>query len=316
MRSDKYNDVKPNQIVSEEVAVEPKGVAEVDTSESLNRGKKAKKAKSKVKKKKKNRAVDWAFRVIIFCLVCVILISGYKVGTALYNYYHSRSGFKEVAKEAKVDPNQFTGIVDFAALRKQNPDVVGWIYQKDTIINYPIMRGNNNDIYLHTDIKKKYSVSGSIFMDYRNSADFSDFNTIVYGHHMHDGSMFKSLRGYTKENDYYDSHKTFELITPDAKYHLQVFASYITPATSDAYKNSFNSEAEKQAFINYARTNSKISVEGVNISTKDRIVTLSTCAYDFDEARYVVVCKMIPWTKAEVRAGEKLQAKIDKQNGK
>ena len=88
MRSDKYNDVKPNQIVSEEVAVEPKGVAEVDTSESLNRGKKAKKAKSKVKKKKKNRAVDWAFRVIIFCLVCVILISGYKVGTALYNYYH------------------------------------------------------------------------------------------------------------------------------------------------------------------------------------------------------------------------------------
>ena len=81
--------------------------------------------------------------------------------------------------------------------------------------------------HLHTDIKKKYSVSGSIFMDYRNSADFSDFNTIVYGHHMHDGSMFKSLRGYTKENDYYDSHKTFELITPDAKYHLQVFASYI-----------------------------------------------------------------------------------------
>ena len=158
MRSDKYNDVKPNQIVSEEVAVEPKGVAEVDTSESLNRGKKAKKAKSKVKKKKKNRAVDWAFRVIIFCLVCVILISGYKVGTALYNYYHSRSGFKEVAKEAKVDSNQFTGIVDFAALRKQNPDVVGWIYQKDTIINYPIMRGNNNDIYQHTDIKKKYGI--------------------------------------------------------------------------------------------------------------------------------------------------------------
>ena len=261
---------------------------------------------------KRNSAMDWAFRVIIFCLVCVIVVSGYKVGTALYKYYHSRSGFKQVAKEAKVDPNQFTGVVDFDALKKLNPDVVGWIYQKDTIINYPIMRGKDNDKYLHSDINKKYSVSGSIFMDYRNSADFSDFNTIIYGHHMHDGSMFKSLRGYTKETDYYKDHKTFELITPDKKYHLQIISSYITPATSDAYKYSFNNQAEKQAFINYSIKNSKIST-GITATTNDKIITLSTCAYDYDEARYVVVCKAIPWTKEEIKAGKKLQAKLDKQ---
>lgn len=261
---------------------------------------------------KRNSAIDWAFRVIIFCLVCVIVVSGYKVGTALYKYYHSRSGFKQVAKEAKVDPNQFTGVVDFDALKKLNPDVVGWIYQKDTIINYPIMHGKDNDQYLHSDINKKYSVSGSIFMDYRNSADFSDFNTIIYGHHMHDGSMFKSLRGYTKETDYYKDHKTFELITPDKKYHLQIISSYITPATSDAYKYSFNNQADKQAFINYAIKNSKIST-GITATTNDKIITLSTCAYDYDEARYVVVCKAIPWTKEEIKAGKKLQAKLDKQ---
>ena len=261
---------------------------------------------------KRNSAMDWAFRVIIFCLVCVIVVSGYKVGTALYKYYHSRSGFKQVAKEAKVDPNQFTGVVDFDALKKLNPDVVGWIYQKDTIINYPIMRGKDNDQYLHSDINKKYSVSGSIFMDYRNSADFSDFNTIIYGHHMHDGSMFKSLRGYTKETDYYKDHKTFELITPDKKYHLQIISSYITPATSDAYKYSFNNQADKQAFINYSIKKSKIST-GITATTNDKIITLSTCAYDFDEARYVVVCKAIPWTKEEIKAGKKLQAKLDKQ---
>lgn len=266
----------------------------------------------KTKKVKKNSAMDWAFRVIIFCLVCVIGISGYKVGTALYKYHHSRSGFKQVAKEAKVDPNQFTGVVDFEALQKVNPDVVGWIYQKDTIINYPIMRGSDNDQYLHSDINKKYSVSGSIFMDYRNSGDFSDFNTIVYGHHMHDGSMFKSLRGYTKETDYYKDHKTFELITPDKKYHLQIVSAFITPATSEAYTYSFNNIADKQAFLNYAVKNSKIST-GVTATTDDKIITLSTCAYDYDEARYVVVCKAVPWTKAEVKAGKKLQAKIDKQ---
>ena len=203
-------------------------------------------------------------------------------------------------------------MVDFAALQKVNTDVVGWIYQKDTIINYPIMHGSDNDQYLHSDINKKYSVSGSIFMDYRNSADFSDFNTIVYGHHMHDGSMFKSLRGYTKENDYYQDHKTFELITPDKKYHLQIVSAFITPATSEAYTYSFNTNAEKQAFLDYAVKSSKIST-GVTATTDDKIITLSTCAYDYDEARYVVVCKAVPWTKAEIKAGKKLQAKIDKQ---
>ena len=279
---------------------------------NIRRKKVYKMSKNTKKKTKRNGVIDWAFRVIIFCLVCVIVISGYKVGIALYKYQHSRSGFKQVAKEAKVDPNQFTGVVDFDALKKLNPDVVGWIYQKDAIINYPIMRGSDNDRYLHADINKKYSVSGSIFMDYRNSADFSDFNTIVYGHHMHDGSMFKSLRGYTKENDYYKDHKTLELITPDKKYHLEIISSYITPATSDAYKYSFINEAEKQAFIDYAVKNSKIST-GVTATTNDKIVTLSTCAYDYDEARYVVVCKAVPWTKKEIKAGEKLQAKIDKQ---
>lgn len=311
MRSDKYKDIEASSQVHEMDTSQVESAEDIKTANKTKKGKKKKMSK-KTKKVKKNSAMDWAFRVIIFCLVCVIGISGYKVGTALYKYHHSRSGFKQVAKEAKVDPNQFTGVVDFEALQKVNPDVVGWIYQKDTIINYPIMRGSDNDQYLHSDINKKYSVSGSIFMDYRNSGDFSDFNTIVYGHHMHDGSMFKSLRGYTKETDYYKDHKTFELITPDKKYHLQIVSAFITPATSEAYTYSFNNIADKQAFLNYAVKNSKIST-GVTATTDDKIITLSTCAYDYDEARYVVICKAVPWTKKEIKAGEKLQAKIDKQ---
>lgn len=311
MRSDKYKDIEASGQVHEVDTSQVESAEDIKTANKTKKDKKKKMSK-KTKKVKKNSAMDWAFRVIIFCLVCVIGISGYKVGTALYKYHHSRSGFKQVAKEAKVDPNQFTGVVDFEALQKVNPDVVGWIYQKDTIINYPIMRGSDNDQYLHSDINKKYSVSGSIFMDYRNSGDFSDFNTIVYGHHMHDGSMFKSLRGYTKETDYYKDHKTFELITPDKKYHLQIVSAFITPATSEAYTYSFNNIADKQAFLNYAAKNSKIST-GVTATTDDKIITLSTCAYDYDEARYVVVCKAVQWTKDEVKAGKKLQAKIDKQ---
>ena len=100
---------------------------------------------------KRNSAMDWAFRVIIFCLVCVIVISGYKVGTALYKYHHSRSGFKQVAKEAKVDPNQFTGVVDFAALQKINQvsaDASTYFFKKHNFHIY--------DKTIYDAIKDKY----------------------------------------------------------------------------------------------------------------------------------------------------------------
>lgn len=271
-------------------------------------------AKKRRKKKKKRTVLSVCYSIIVFCLVVILLISAYKVGTSLYKYWHARNDFEKVAEVAKVDKDQFTGVIDFDALRQINPDVVGWIYQEDTIINYPILRGTDNEKYLHTDLEGKYSVAGSIFLDARNSADFSDFNSIVYGHHMNDGSMFKSLRGYTKEQDYYDTHKTFELITPDEKYHLVVIASYITEATGSAYTYSFANDSAKQAFLDETLAKSAIRADDTSVSVEDRFVTLSTCAYDFEQARYVVVCKMVPWTEEEVARGEELQATLDANN--
>ena len=259
---------------------------------------------------------DRAMNVIMFCLIGIIAVSGFNVGKSVYNYWKARHAYNQISKEAKVDPDQFTGVVDFDALRKENPDVQAWLYQKDTVINYPVVQGEDNDTYLHTGFNRKPSGSGTLFVDYRCPANFKGFNTIIYGHHMYDGSMFRSLRGYTKTSGYYDKHKTLELITPSGKYHLVVFASYITPATGDAYTYEFASDEEKQSFIDNAFKRSKIDVSknDVPVTTKDRMVTLSTCAYDYDEARYVVICKMVPWTSKEIAAGEELQAKIDRQS--
>lgn len=262
------------------------------------------------------RIRNGALNVITVCLIGIILVSGYKIGKTMWEYQVAKSAYTNISeKTAKVDPKQFTGVVDWKALKKVNPDVQGWLYQKGTVINYPVVQGTDNDTYLHTRFDKQWSGGGTLFVDCRMEKDFKEFNSIIYGHHMKDGSMFRSIRGYTKEEGYYDKHKTLELATPHGNYHLVVFSAFITKATDeDTYKMTYD-EAEKQAYIDRAweRSELPITKDSVDVTKNDRLVTLSTCAYDYEEARYIVMCKMVPWTKAEVQAGKDAQKQIDAQ---
>lgn len=262
------------------------------------------------------RIRNGALNVITVCLVGIILVSGYKIGKTMWDYQVAKSAYTNISeKTAKVDPKQFTGVVDWKALKKVNPDVQGWLYQKGTVINYPVVQGTDNDSYLHTRFDKQWSGGGTLFVDYRMEKGFKGFNSIIYGHHMKDGSMFRSIRGYTKEEGYYDKHKTLELATPHGNYHLVVFSAFITKATDEnTYKMTYD-EAEKQAYIDRAWEQSELPItrDSVDVTKDDRLVTLSTCAYDYEEARYIVMCKMVPWTKAEVQAGKDAQKQIDAQ---
>lgn len=262
------------------------------------------------------RIRNGALNVITVCLIGIILVSGYKIGKTMWEYQVAKSAYTNISeKTAKVDPKQFTGVVDWKALKKVNPDVQGWLYQKGTVINYPVVQGTDNDTYLHTRFDKQWSGGGTLFVDCRMEKDFKGFNSIIYGHHMKDGSMFRSIRGYTKEDGYYDKHKTLELATPHGNYHLVVFSAFITKATDeDTYKMTYD-EAEKQAYIDRAWERSELPItrNSVDVTKNDRLVTLSTCAYDYEEARYIVMCKMVPWTKAEVQAGKDAQKQIDAQ---
>ena len=262
------------------------------------------------------RIRNGALNVITVCLIGIILVSGYKIGKTMWEYQVAKSAYTNISeKTAKVDPKQFTGVVDWKALKKVNPDVQGWLYQKGTVINYPVVQGTDNDTYLHTRFDKQWSGGGTLFVDCRMEKDFKGFNSIIYGHHMKDGSMFRSIRGYTKEDGYYDKHKTLELATPHGNYHLVVFSAFITKATDeDTYKMTYD-EAEKQAYIDRAWERSELPItrDSVDVTKNDRLVTLSTCAYDYEEARYIVMCKMVPWTKAEVQAGKDAKKQIDAQ---
>lgn len=232
-------------------------------------------------------------RFVTVLLVVVVAFAVLNLGKALYKYWLDAHKYDKVTELAGAE--KFTGDIDFDKLSKENPDIAAWLYQKGGKINYPVVQANNNSKYLDTLFDGSYGASGCLFVDCRNSKDFSDSNTIIYGHHMKDGSMFGKLEKY-KSQKYYKKHKRMELITPEGKFHLKIVSAYVTNTKSDAYDVSFEDDLAKQAFIDEAASKSAIKCKS-KAKIEDRLVTLSTCSYEFHNARFVVVGKLVPWKK-------------------
>ncbi len=183
-------------------------------------------------------------------------------------------------------------VVDFKSLCARCKDVIGWIYSPDTIINYPVVIGEDNAEYLHKGIDGSYIYAGTIFADFSCSSTFSDANTILYGHNMNDGSMFAKIMSY-RTQEYYDAHPVMYLNTPSQNYRVDIFTAYTTPDNSDTYTFRFTDEKSYQAYLTEVAAKSDIRTR-VTPDTAHRIITLSTCAYDYENARYVVQGVLVP----------------------
>jgi len=181
-------------------------------------------------------------------------------------------------------------IIDFASLQVKYPDVVGWIYSPDTPINYPIVCGKDNNQYLRHLPDGSYNTAGSIFLDYRCEEIGETQNTVIYGHNMKNGTMFSSLTKY-KSQDYYDSHPTVYLSTPEGNYQIELYAGAVVKVSSDIYLSS-PGEALLQKALADVKSKSTFASD-VTIEPGENIVTLSTCSYEFENARYVIVGKLI-----------------------
>ena len=162
--------------------------------------------------------------VLIVILLAIIAFSGYKIYTILSNYHAiDKTNEEAVEKYIYVDEDDFP-VVDFAALKADNSDVVAWIYIPDTNVNYPVMQGSTNFVYLDLDYRGYYSIAGSIFMDVHCSYDFTDEETLIYGHNMHNGAMFGKLKKFNDEK-YLNAHKDVYILLPTGetlKYSAQV----------------------------------------------------------------------------------------------
>lgn len=180
--------------------------------------------------------------------------------------------------------------IDIKALQEVNPEVIGWIWIPDSNINYPIVQGSDNDYYLkHTWDGKENSV-GSIFLEHRNTPDFTDYNTIVYGHNMNDGSMFANIKRYSTEW-YWERHPYIYIATETGAYRYEVFSSYEAATDSPAYGLSFRQDETKVNFLQTAIRDSQ-AYTGVEPELTDRVLTLSTCSGAGYSSRWVVHARL------------------------
>ena len=194
--------------------------------------------------------------------------------------------------------------VDFDVLREINKDIVGWIYCEDSVINYPVVHAPDNEFYLERDIRLEHDACGTIFTDPKNHMGFTDSNTIVYGHHMQNMSMFASLE-YWLEQEYYEEHPVMWLLTPEGDYRLDLFSGYETSAFSDTYRIFYGPKEEFTAYLQKAAAQSAFTPDKPFVPDEQaRYVVLSTCAYSFNYARTVIHAKLTPVTSTGGRTNE------------
>lgn len=176
--------------------------------------------------------------------------------------------------------------IDFDTLLSENADVVGWIYCPDTPINYPVVQAEDNSKYLRRDLNGNYLVSGTVFVDYRNGPIVEDANYILYGHNMKDGSMFSSLAKY-KQQSYYDEHPVLYFLTPTSDYKIELYAGLVVKRDAVVYSPNPDETAFAE-FLESAKANSTFQSD-LTIGANDTLITLSTCSYEYDNARFILI---------------------------
>ncbi|WP_143008413.1 class B sortase [Pseudobutyrivibrio sp. YE44] len=167
--------------------------------------------------------------------------------------------------------------VDINALKQINSDVIGWLYVEGTDISYPILYSGDDSTYLRTTIDKEPATAGSIFLEGYNLPDWTDSHDIIYGHNMRNLSMFGKLKFYKTEEDFYDSHKYFQIITPEGKMRFQIFSYFDTDPASWVYTVPYEDNEEFAEYITKLKNTSYKTIEA-EVNSSDKVVTLSTCS--------------------------------------
>lgn len=242
--------------------------------------------------------------IILILSLVLICVSGVKIFLLSKEYRAGIDAYKELEQYATVEVNtevakaeevtkevveQDDGVVvetvksqipvtmhlNYASLNMINEDFKGWLLYDPLSISYPIVRGDDNDYYAHHTFEKEKNNSGAIFMDFLNKTDYSDYNTIIYGHNMRNGTMFGSLKKLLSDTTIVEENPYFYIFTEDQAYMYEIFAVYITRADSATY-DLISSPEEQEDYLSYIDKTATWKSDK-KVTGEDKVVTLSTC---------------------------------------
>ena len=206
----------------------------------------------------------------------------------------------------------------FQELQAINPEVISWLTIHGTDIDYPVTQGPNNMKYVNTNAEGRYSLTGAIFLHYKNSEDFSDFNSILYGHHMAGDAMFGQIGSFANK-DVFESRRYGNLYYNGKDYGIEFFAF----VHCDAYDRTIftaNVEAsQRQAYLDGLMAKATYTRD-IGVTVTDRIILLSTCSTESTNGRDILIGRitdrLYPNTfMKEKTETEKKQAQIDNPGG-
>ena len=219
----------------------------------------------------------------VITIICIIGI--------IYSGYHIFEWYKNISSNKKIKDELSNSIevvkdkdtkeeiinIDFENLKKQNPDTVAYIKVNNTNIDYIVVRGKDNDYYLHYNFNKEWNIAGWIFADYKNRFDGTDRNIVVFGHDTKDGSMFGTLKeSQNREWQENKDNQIITFITEQGNYKYQIFSTYIIEPEEYYINTDFISVDAYKEFINTIKSRSNYDYN-IAVDENDQILTLSSC---------------------------------------
>lgn len=219
-------------------------------------------------------------KIVNIVLILIIFICIYNISEKLIEYNKADNSYEKIRVE-KEEENLYDKYEDYR----------GWIKIDNTNINYPIVQGKDNSFYLDKDINKNYLSSGSIFMNYLNHG-FNDENTVLFGHHMRNKTMFAQLKKYKEKEFFYGDNDIVIEVENDKVLKYKVFSAYVTDAKDNYIKTNFDDKDQYKEFLEDIKNKSQYKSD-IDVNENDKIITLSTCSYEFNDARMVVHGKLL-----------------------
>jgi sortase B len=235
------------------------------------------------------RALRELVNYVLIAVLCLPLAMGcYALWDSHMVYDRANVGQWQPYKPTEPEP------LSFWELQRINPEVCAWLTVYGTNIDYPLCQATpeTEDKYLTTDAKGEYSLSGALFIDVADAADFSDFSTIVYGHHMENEVMFGGITNFAQK-EYFDEHQYGNLYAANRDYGLEFFCFLDADAYDRSiYRHAFSNASDREGYLNLLHERARNWRDGMEVGTDDRIVLLSTCSAGYTNAREILVAKI------------------------